>query len=342
MSFELKNKLQRIFQNSSVDCIIIVNTENKDPNFTYLTGLKGVFEYDVLFLKKTKAVLLASPLEYENALSQKKLKVIQRTKKSDFLKKNLKSKKVGFNASFIPVELFDLIKKKYKPKKTVDVSKALAKARAIKTSAEIKSIKKAVEITKKTFKEIPKHFKKGVTEKQLAELFDELLYKFGSEENAFKTIVAFGKNTALPHHEPGNAKLKKGDLILIDAGAKFNNYCSDLTRMFTFGEANKNREKIKKMFDCVKKTQFSILQSLKPGVNFKKITKIFENELKKNGFKPVHAFGHSLGVEVHEQTAEKAELNMILAVEPGVYINGVGGVRIEEDILITSKKSIIL
>ena len=340
LNSELSEKLIKTFEASSgLDCILIINTESRDPNFTYFSGLKGPFEHDVLIIKKNTAVLLASSLEYENALAQKKVRVVKRVKNSRFLEKNVKYKKVGLNASFLPMALYSQIKKKYRPKKIVDVSGALAEARLVKTSSELKKIKKAVEITKKAFREIPGFFKSGVSEKQLALIFDELLLKFGSEENAFKTIVAFGKNSALPHHEPGESKLKKGDLILIDAGAKFKGYCSDLTRTFVF-EAD--YEKFKVLFDCVEEARSLILNSLKPGVDFKKIKELFEYVLKKNGFNPIHAFGHSVGVEVHEPAVGKIKKGMVVAVEPGVYVEGFGGVRVEDDFLITEKSNVEL
>lgn len=330
---KLEGNIFKFFKN--LDCILIINTNVKDPNFFYFSGLKGLFEYDILIITRKNTVLLASPLEFENALSQKKIKVVKKVKNSLFLRRSVKSKKIGFNGSFLPTALYHQIKRKYKPKRMVDISKTLEKIRAVKTKNEVEKIKKAVEITKKAFEKIPSFFKAGVSEKQLAEVFDRLLLELGSEENAFKTIVAFGKNSASPHHEPGNSKLKKGDLILIDAGAKFEGYCSDLTRMFTFGEIKKNREKIKSMFNCVEETRKSILASLKPGVEFKEITKIFENTLKKKGFKPLHSFGHSIGVEVHEPLPRKLKKGVVLAIEPGVYTENVGGVRIEDDFLIT-------
>ncbi len=337
MNSELREKLKKTFESSiDLDCILIINTESKDPNFTYFSGLKGPFEYDVLIIKKNTAVLLASPLEYENALIQKKIKVVKRVKNSRFLEKNVKSKKIGLNASFLPMALYSQIKKKYKPKKIVDVSEALAEARVVKTPSELKKIRRAVGITKKAFRKIPDFFKKGVSEKQLAGVFDELLLKFGSEENAFKTIAAFGKNSALPHHEPGESKLKKGDLILIDAGAKFNGYCSDLTRTFVFG-GDSERKNFRKLFDCVEETRILILNSLKPEVDFKKIKELFEKGLRKNGFKPIHAFGHSVGTEVHEPAVGKIKKGMVVAVEPGVYVESFGGVRVEDDFLITEK-----
>ncbi len=332
MNAELAEKAGRFFKkNAGLDCVLIVNTESKDPNFDYFSGLKGLFEHEVLVVKRNSVLLLASSLEYANAVSQGKVQVKLRKRNSNILMKELKGRRVGFNSAFTPVDLYKVVKKKYKPARMVSVAKNLEEARAVKTTRELDSIRKAVEITKKALREIPSFFREGVTEVGLAERFDSLLEKFGSEDLAFKTIVSFGKNSALPHHEPDSTKLRRGDLILIDAGAKFDGYCSDLTRTFAFKARG---DKIEKMFRAVSDTRIEVLKKLKPGASVKEIAGIYNQTLKKNGFKPVHAFGHSLGVEVHESVGEKIRRGMVLAVEPGVYLTGFGGVRLEDDFFI--------
>jgi Xaa-Pro aminopeptidase len=349
-------RLKKVFENAGkIDKIVIVNTGAQDPNFIYITGFtSGLFEYSYLVLEATSAVLFTSVLEYETAREQARegLEIIK-IESSEDLRKNMEEKirgfRIGINGNFLPYNIYEAIMKRYNPASIDDVSDAFAKARIVKDKDEIENIKKAVSITKWSQMLIQKEFKEGITEMELASKFDSLSLSMGAQGTSFRTIVCFGRNAALPHHYPDSTKLREGDLILIDAGCLFNNYASDITRTFIFNKEKINPEDLAKMEEIikvVKDAQVMAIRAIKPGMRGKEIDKIARNYIEGFGggkYKGmfIHSLGHSVGIEVHDgagfSPGEETVLKegMVITVEPGIYINGFAGARIEDDILIT-------
>lgn len=357
----LKNRLKKIFSNigKNIDLIVILNSQTADPNFYYLTGFtSGLFENNILLVERNGIELITDRLEFETALEQKiknmKIKSINKANELEkYLKQKLSNKIIGINFSFLPIAYFRYLKQ-YKPKKIIDVGKAFMGARLVKDEKEIENIRIANEITKKAFKKIQQYFKTGITEKELAATFEYLMRKNNASEEAFETIVSFDKNSALPHHFPDNTKLKENSIVLIDAGAKYNNYCADITQTFIF-KPNKNSDKYKKiieMYNIVKQAQQIGLKNAKENANGKEVHNAVNNFInsvhkgKYNG-KFIHSLGHSIGIETHDGPGFSNQNNilkenMIISDEPGIYINGFGGVRIENDVLIKKNKSVFL
>jgi Xaa-Pro dipeptidase len=363
MQKELKSKLERIFSKAAnVDSIVLVNTNEKDPNFTYITGFtSGIFEDNFLILRRDRVKLITNPLEYEAAISQKVsgLEVVKSTSGKEtieILKSELNKERVGINEDFLVYSYYGVIKSKAEPSKIVPVAKAFSASRLIKSASEIKRIKEAAEITKRAQKEILSELREGMTEKELAKKFDDLSGRLGSDKPSFDTIVCFGANASMPHHSPDNTKLKDGDLVLIDAGSKVGNYCSDITRTTIFARdslsARQAMEK-EEMISIVKEAQRKAIDAIKPGVKASDIHKIAADHIDSaaNGkYKGtfIHSLGHSLGIEVHDgaglspASSQRLEPNMVVTVEPGIYVSGVGGVRIEDDVVVTKSGSMIL
>ena len=349
----LKDRLRRLFSNlRGIDAVLLVNTDSVDPNFHYLTGFtSGIFEDSLLIAKRDGVYLFTYDLEYQTALDQKVggmhvINIAKDVKSARaMLKRFIKGKRVGVNGAFIPLATYNHMRRRYKPKRFIDVSQGLIDARLIKDAGEVERIREAVRITKTAMKLIEKRCKRGMTERQLAAEFDFLQMSLGADSTSFDTIVCFGKNAAEPHHSPGNARLKKGDLVLIDAGAKVANYCSDITRTFVF--AGKGDAKQRQMINIVAKAQKIAMSEAKPDRKWRlmhdaaaKYIDEVEDGMYKGRF--ITAVGHSLGIEVHDSPAttlftNKLEAGMVVTDEPGIYIPGFGGVRIEDDILITRK-----
>ena len=360
---ELSGRLRKVFDSKTPpDKILLMNTDNSDPNFFYLTGFtSGLFEYSYVVADKSAVKLFTSALEYDTALEQKVkgmeiVKIDDIKKFREQMKQLLNDSTIGINEWFMPYAIYKSIAKRYKPKKIVDVTKQLTDARLVKSVEEVKIIRKAVGITKWAQVLIQKEFKEGMTEQELAAKFDGISASLGSEEPSFKTIVCFGANAALPHHSPNKTKLKYGDFILIDAGAKVQNYCSDITRTTIFG-SDKSRipdyEKKQEMLKIVKDAQLTAMRKIKTGVKgstiheaAQKVIDTSANSQYKGTF--IHALGHSLGIEVHDgpgfSPGAKQELKpgMVITDEPGIYVEGFGGVRIEDDILVTEKGAEVL
>lgn len=353
-----KARLSKIFKNAKgLDKVLLVNTGAVDPNFLYVTGFtSGLFEYSYLIFGRESCILITSALEYETAKEQASegVNVVcigSSEELKDVLSKELEGLRVGINESFVPVGIYKSLRKNYKAKKLVDVSERLEKARLVKDDSEIAKIRKAVGVTKLALVLIQKEFKEGMTEAELAAKFDSLSASLGSEGPSFKTIVCFGKNAALPHHFPDGTKLGHGDIILIDAGAKEKNYCSDMTRTFIFGKERSGE--LEEMMRVVKDAQLKAIKAIRPGLRGKEIDKTARDYIEsfdggKYKGKFIHSLGHSLGIEVHDGPgfSPKEETvirkGMVITVEPGIYINGFGGVRIEDDVLVTNGGSLVL
>ena len=212
--------------------------------------------------------------------------------------------------------------------------------RSIKAGEEIASISKACKTAQKASNSIPAIFRKGMTEKQLALEIEILLREKGENVLPFPPIVASGKNAGFPHHVPGKQKIRKG-LLLLDFGAYYKNYCSDISRVFCIGKPSKKQKQLYASVFAAK--QFG--QALcKPKASFSQVFEQVSKFLKKEtGFRLVHGLGHGLGVEAHDFPAgflqgnrEKLKPGMVLTIEPGIY-GRFGGIRIEDNVVVTAK-----
>ncbi len=353
---EYTNRLNSLFDNSDMDYVILLNAAGKNSNFLYMSGLKnGLFEGAILLLSKNKMELLTSILEYEEAIIGKNsiTDVIKISNREDYAKhlfKKAENKIIALDFASLPYKSYKNLKKLLKPKKIIDISGKLQEMRLIKTENELKQIKKAASITKQVFNVIENDFKIGVTELDLAAKIDYIMMTNGAQEPSFTSIVSFGSNAALPHHMSSNAKLKENSFVLLDIGSKYNNYCSDMTRTFIF-KPDKKSDKYKRMsdmYDVVLEAQKRAFNSLKEGVLGKvphNIAMDYINNYKNGIYKGkfIHSLGHSIGLDVHDNPSiglssnvnVKIKQNMVFSDEPGIYINGFGGVRIEDDVLIT-------
>lgn len=211
--------------------------------------------------------------------------------------------------------------------------------RIIKDKSELDSICKAADIACKAFDDLCKWVKPGMTEMQVKAELDYLMLRHGSEGNAFATIAASGPNGSLPHAVPGMRKIQNGDLLTLDFGAKVNGYCCDMTRTIAFGEIS---DELRAIYDAVLQAQLIALDLIRPGAVCKDIDAAARDYLEARypgAFG--HSLGHGVGLFVHETPGLSTRDETILApghvvtVEPGVYIPGLGGVRIEDMALIT-------
>lgn len=212
--------------------------------------------------------------------------------------------------------------------------------RQIKTEAEVAAIRRACQITSQAFDAILPSFKEGVTEKEIQLELDYLMLRLGAEGLAFSTIVASGENGSLPHAIPGDRKLQKGDMITMDYGAKFGGYCADMTRTVALGQPSRQ---MKRVYDTVLHAQEMCEEALCAGKCCFDIDKIARDYIDSQGYagRFGHGLGHAVGIDIHENPRLSVSCHDILApgvvitVEPGVYLPGIGGVRIENSCLVT-------
>ena len=251
---------------------------------------------------------------------------------------------VGFEEHYVTYAGYKEYMRKYKINNLVETEYIIEKQRMIKDDEELKNISTACEITDQCFSYILSYIKTGMTEKQIANEIEEY-YKERSDGLAFDTIVASGENTSKPHAVPTDRKIQEQDIITIDMGCKYNGYCSDMTRTFFVGSIP---EEVKPVYDLVLKNQVQTSEDFRDGASTRQLTKMVENDFKLNNYTLIHSLGHGVGLEIHEppyisyRNDVPLKENMVITNEPGIYIPGKFGVRIEDTVQITKFGSINL
>ncbi len=217
------------------------------------------------------------------------------------------------------------------------------KLRAIKTKEEIAKLEKSASLAYAGYQHILGKLKAGVTEKELALFFKIFCLEKGAETVSFEPIIAFGKNSALPHHQSGETKLKRGDTLLLDLGTQLEGYASDMTRTHFFGRPD---PELYRLYQVVRASQKAALALCKPGRKIGDLDKAARKKMAEAGVESlfVHSLGHGIGLEVHEFPLIKQkgpdalsflQEGMAITIEPGLYLTGKGGIRYEDTILIT-------
>ena len=207
----------------------------------------------------------------------------------------------------------------------------------VKDDEEIENIRRACKVTDDCFDHIVNYIRPGMTEKQIAREIDYFYYKH-SEGLSFDTIVASGENSSKPHAVPTDRRIQENDVITIDMGCKINGYCSDMTRTIFVGKVP---DEVKPVYDLVLKNQEQVLQDMKDNANTKQISKMVDNDFRLNNYDLIHALGHGVGLDIHEgpvlsiNSESVLRENMVVTDEPGIYVAGQFGVRIEDTVLIT-------
>ena len=250
-------------------------------------------------------------------------------------------KRLGFESKAISHEQFLKYNEvlEVELQKTTDLIEGL---RVIKGPEEIEKIKKAVEITDAAFAHILGIIKPGVTEREIALELEFFQKRMGGEKNAFDFIVASGQRSSLPHGVASDKVIEKGDFVTLDFGVFYQGYCSDLTRTVVVGEPD---EKQKEIYGLVLKAQLAVIERVKAGMSCKEVDEIARGIIGEAGYRENfgHGLGHGIGLEIHEAprvsfTSETIlQPGMVVTNEPGIYIPGWGGVRIEDDLLITEE-----
>lgn len=322
-------------------------------NISYLTNLfpSSIEEREYyLFITENNAYILA-PMMFLLAIKEKfdgfeYLKITNKKSLYALLKEicnkeNIKS--IGFEEENLLYREFEHLSKSLKDIEFIPLEDFVEDERKIKDGVEIEKIKEACRLSDDAYKYILTKINDGITEKEVAFEIENYIRQNGGQI-AFQTIVAFGKNSAVPHHISTNQKLKDNSFVLLDFGAKFDGYCADMSRTIYFGSPN-DREV--KMYNTVLESQNMALTKLKEWKNKNFQTShlhtIAERHIEKNGFLSFpHSLGHGVGLQVHENPtvskfSEGNELkqNMVITIEPAIYEPKIGGVRIEDDVILT-------
>jgi len=341
MSARLK-RLNNILTSEGIEAMLI----SKPENMFYISGFTG--EGWVLVTMTGAAVITDSRyteqaekeapgfdiLEFKPNLHP--LKIVY-----DYLKQD-GIKHMAFESHVVTVKEFSDLESHLKNIRLHALDNVVEKLRLVKDENELLAIRQAQKITDQTFSHILKYIKPGVNEQEIALEMEYFIRKQGASGVAFEIIVASGKNSSLPHAKPTDKKLQKGDFITLDFGARFANYCSDMTRTVFLGNVNETQKNI---YNIVLKAQEVALEYIKSGVLGKDVDREARIIIEKNGFGANfgHGLGHGVGIEIHEgpRLSPKGDIellpNMVVTVEPGIYIKGYGGVRIEDMVIVTEQ-----
>ena len=246
--------------------------------------------------------------------------------------------KLGYEENYLTVSEFMDYEKNLKAQ-LVPMHKEISGFRAVKEEYELERIRKAQRITDAAFTEVLTRIEAGMTEKELAAELIYCLLKNGGEGLSFEPIVVSGPNTSLPHGVPGDRRLREGDFITMDFGAVYQGYCSDMTRTVALGYAS---DEMRRVYDTVLKAQLAGIAATKAGVTGKEIDAAARDVIAEAGYGAYfgHGYGHCIGMECHEMPAcspggqRSMEVNMVSSAEPGIYLPGKFGVRIEDLVVI--------
>jgi len=355
-------RLREILKQKRIGGFLIASPSN----LFYLGGFRA--EGSVGLVTQREARIFVPQLLYEQAKQAvRDFEVIGfRDKPLEKVGKYLtgeKIKRLGFEPGGVSIRRYKEMNRAFRRVRLVSVDSLVEKMRMVKTEEEMALIRKSAQLCVAAFRFIKKRIRIGMKERIIACQLEYFMKKRGAEKPSFEIIVASGENTAYPHYQTGERKIRSGDCLLIDMGCVYKGYCSDLTRPLfldiitdTYGGGLRAtlpfepRGKYKKIYQVVRKAQRAAIEKIRPGVKCSSIDSAARKMIARAGLGDyfIHRTGHGIGLDVHElpcveeNSKQVLRAGMVLTVEPGVYIPGFGGVRIEDMVLVTKKGGEVL
>ena len=334
-------KLQRLrgeFDKHNIDGMMITNPYNR----RYMTGFTGTA--GIVLISGSRALFITDFRYTEQAEEQcKGFEIIKHTKaihdEVAHYAKELGISKLGFEQDQLTFSSYITYRNAVEAE-LVPVSGVVEKLRLIKTNSEIKILKEAARIADAAFEHILGYIRPGLTELDVSNELEFFMRKQGAVSSSFDTIVASGHRSALPHGVASGKVIEAGDFVTLDYGAYYQGYVSDITRTVSVGAPS---EELRAIYDIVLEAQLRGMAGIKPGMTGKEADALTRNFIEEKGYGPNfgHSTGHGIGLEVHEGPglSKSSEIilepGMAVTVEPGIYVPGLGGVRIEDDTIIT-------
>jgi len=333
-------KVQELLQKFSIGAVLISNGNN----MRYISGFAGETGY--LYISEKRHIVITDfryTIQAELEADGYEVITIGNGGYEEVINDVLLTDgvaRLGFEAEDMLYASYLKLKEGLKVKELLPIGNEITALRRIKTLKELELIRKAEAIGDQVFTEILSFIKEGMTELEIAARIEYLLKLNGGQSLSFPAIVASGVNSSMPHAVPSQKKLEKGDFLTMDFGCVYEGYCSDMTRTIVIGKAS---EKQKEIYNTVLVAQTMALDFLKAGYQGKEVDKVARDVIYKAGFEGCfgHGLGHSVGLNIHESPRlSMLEEDIILAgmtetVEPGIYIKGFGGVRIEDLVVVT-------
>lgn len=342
---EQVKKVQHKLEKHRLDALLVTNMYNVRylANFTGTTGLALITKEKAYFVTDFRYTEQAAEeakgfeiVKNEGPIYEKVAEIIE--------KDNIK--KLGFEETNVTYATYTEISELFMSE-LVPVTGIVEKLREVKSEAEIEIIQEAVNIAEKAYAHILTYIKAGMTELEVANELDFFMRKLGASGVSFDTIVASGVRSAMPHGVASEKVIEKGDLITIDFGCYYKGYVSDMTRTFALGDPG---EKLKEIYEIVYQANKKVTETAKAGMTGAELDAVARDYISEKGYGDAfgHTTGHGIGLEVHEGPAvsfrneEKFVENNVITNEPGIYLPGIGGVRIEDDLVIKEEGNLNL
>ena len=338
-----RDKIEK--ENKEIEWLLVINLKN----LNYLSGFDGegfaLIEaggknYLLTDSRFTEQAQKESP-DYEILTDEAKKKNARILALKKIIEKN-KIKKIAFESSNLSYADFKRYSESFDSVKFFPTENLIEQIRMVKDKEEIIKMKKAAQIATESLKDVFEMIEPGIKELDIASELAYTMRKKGAQKEAFETIVVSGERSSLPHGKPSEKKIDEGELITIDMGANYQNYNSDITRTIIMGKEN---QKQKEIFSIVFEAQKAALNFLKPGVKCKEVDSVARDIITKKGYGKYfsHGLGHGVGLDIHElprvSFSDDTVLlpGMVVTIEPGIHLPEVGGVRIEDSVLITEE-----
>ncbi|MBB6217314.1 Xaa-Pro aminopeptidase/Xaa-Pro dipeptidase [Anaerosolibacter carboniphilus] len=340
------SNLRKLLEINELDAILIASPYNK----FYLANLYSGSGY--VFVTNKSQYVIVDARYYAQVKENAKDFIVIETSKINTLENILNRiireediQKLGFEGEHITFDTFFCLNMQLQ---ALMISISLKSLRSLKSEAEIKMIEEAALIGDKVYSHILEYIEPGMSERQVENELVRMIKECGGKKESFDIIVASGERGAFPHGKASDKIIQTGEFVTIDFGVNFNNYCSDMTRTFAMGYV-KDRQ-LKEIYEVVRKAQEAAVQNIRAGVTAGEIDAIARNIIKEAGWGEYfgHNLGHGIGIMVHEHpdlspgSPVVLEEGMVVTVEPGVYIPSIGGVRIEDDVLVNKNSCVVL
>ncbi|MGN7358538.1 M24 family metallopeptidase [Paenibacillus sp. SAF-054] len=338
-------QLEQSMNDKGLDSLLVT-----DPKHVYyLTGFASDPHerfLGLLLVQGEEPLLIVPALDAEAASAASSVKNILTHSDTDnpylLLQEQFKGSigTLGIEKEQLTVARYEELSASVSAKQYADIGPLLRSMRVNKSPEEIKRMKHAMELIEEVLRQGLKSVKVGVTEIEIVAELEYLMKKLGAQGPSFDTMVLSGPKTALPHGTPGDRKIQHGDLLMFDMGVYADGYASDITRTFAVGDIS---PELKSIYNAVLEANLAGIQAIQPGVTLASVDQAARAAIDKAGYGPyfLHRLGHGLGMDVHEypsvhgNNTDLVQPGMVFTVEPGVYVAGLGGVRIEDDIFVT-------
>ncbi len=328
------------------------------PNLRYLCGFTGSNGY--LLLSAERAILFTDPRYLLQARQEclgasgpsRAFEV--RVAKGPLVPavasaiSRLRWRRIGYEPARMTCDAFEALKGRLPARASLTAAGGwIELLRAIKSPAEIDLIRRSVLTNSRAFEQAAARLRPGMKESDLAAEIEYRMRRLGAEKPSFETIVASGRRTALPHAQPTAAQIGPGSLVLVDMGSQQDGYCSDMTRMLFLGTPT---ARVKRTYRAVLEAQLAAIDAVRPGARTADVDATARSVLQAHGLETafVHSTGHGLGLEIHEpprigrRDKSRLALGMAITIEPGVYLEDFGGIRIEDTVVVTGRGCEIL